>query len=179
MLNGGRFFARALEGRTLETQGRHLLVEYWGCDRRALDELGSIEALMKRAAEAAGATIVASNFHRFSPQGVSGVVVVEESHLSIHTWPERGYAAIDFYTCGNCRPEKAHAVLSDGLRPQRAERMVVHRGLRPNVPSMVIERHVSERSEAGGHEPSSGAEEASDGEPFIWFTRPTAETVPS
>jgi S-adenosylmethionine decarboxylase len=167
------FFPLNPEGRTLETQGRHLLVEYWGCDSQALDELGAVEALMKRAAVAAGATIVTSTFHRFSPQGVSGVVVVEESHLSIHTWPERGYAAIDFYTCGNCRPDKAHAVLAQGLKPQRTEHMVVHRGLRPAVPSMVIERHVTDRTETGGHDASSGADEASDGEPFIWSTAPS------
>jgi S-adenosylmethionine decarboxylase len=162
----------------LETQGRHLLVEYWGCDSRALDELGAVEALMKRAAEAAGATIVTSTFHRFSPQGVSGVVVVEESHLSIHTWPEKGYAAIDFYTCGNCRPEKAHQVLAGGLKPQRVERMAVHRGLRPSAPSMVIERHTNERAETNGHDTSSGLEDASDGEPFIWSTRSAASAIP-
>ncbi|MFW6050752.1 MAG: adenosylmethionine decarboxylase [Myxococcota bacterium] len=160
----------------MDTRGKHLLVEYWGCDSVALDDERSVEALMKRAAEEAGATIVTSTFHRFAPQGVSGVVVVEESHLSIHTWPERGYAAVDFYTCGNCRPDKAHEVLAGGLKPQRVERMVVHRGLRPNVPSMVIERHVSERSEAG-HDTSSGADEASDGDPFIWFTTPSRGPV--
>lgn len=156
----------------MDTCGKHLLVEYWGCDSEALDDQSLVEALMKRAAVAAGATIVTSTFHRFAPQGVSGVVVVEESHLSIHTWPERGYAAVDFYTCGNCQPDQAHRVLREGLRPERTERMVVHRGLRPSTPSMVIERHVSERSESG-HDTSSGSEEASDGDPFIWSTGPS------
>ncbi|MFW5877309.1 MAG: adenosylmethionine decarboxylase [Myxococcota bacterium] len=156
----------------MDTRGKHLLVEYWGCDGLALDDEGAIEVLMKRAAREAGATVVTSTFHRFAPQGVSGVVVVEESHLSIHTWPERGYAAVDFYTCGNCRPDKAHEVLKAGFQPKRTERMVIHRGLGPDVPSMVIERHVSDRTEAS-HDTSSGAEEASDGDPFIWSTGPT------
>jgi S-adenosylmethionine decarboxylase len=161
----------------VETEGRHLLVEYWGCDRRALDDLGAVEALMKRGAVAAGATIVTSTFHRFSPQGVSGVVVIEESHLSIHTWPERGYAAVDFYTCGNCKPQKAHEVLAQGLKPQRVDRMVVQRGLRPLSPSMVVERHVTERTDGAAHEPSLCVEEAADGEPFRRIGRPWASSL--
>ena len=77
----------------MDTFGQHLLVEYHGCDLSLLNDLCRIEVLMCAAAEAAGATVVTSAFHRFSPQGVSGVVVIEESHLSIHTWPESGYAA--------------------------------------------------------------------------------------
>ncbi|RMH41726.1 MAG: adenosylmethionine decarboxylase, partial [Deltaproteobacteria bacterium] len=84
----------------LDTRSRHVLAEYHGCDPAVLDDRGTIEPLMRRAAQAAGATVVGSMFHEFAPQGVSGVVVVEESHLSIHTWPEYGYAAVDFFTCG-------------------------------------------------------------------------------
>src|SRR5690606_24893800 len=73
---------------TMHTRSRHLLVEYHGCNRALLDDLKGIEALMRVAAKAAGTTIVKSVFHPFAPQGVSGVVVIEESHLSIHTWPE-------------------------------------------------------------------------------------------
>jgi len=72
-------------------------------------------------------------FHRFAPQGVSGVVVVEESHLSIHTWPEAGYAAVDFFTCGECFPERAHAALLDGLAPERSEILNVERGVSPDA----------------------------------------------
>lgn len=148
----------------MDTCGKHLLVEYWGCGRQVLDDQGEVQALMERAARAAGATIVATTFHRFAPHGVSGVVVVEESHLSIHTWPERGYAAVDFYTCGSCRPERAHQVIESALKPKRVERMMVHRGLRPSSPSMVLETHVNERSEAG-HDQPTAAEEA-DADPF-------------
>jgi S-adenosylmethionine decarboxylase proenzyme len=97
---------------------------------------------MKRAALAAQTTLVQSVFHRFSPQGVSGVVVVEESHLSIHTWPEYGYAAVDFFTCGEGLPESAHAVLREGLGAERSEVMKVERGLPPSLgPGMKVARH--------------------------------------
>lgn len=83
---------------------------------------------MKNAALAAGAHIVQAVFHQFAPQGVSGVVVVEESHISVHTWPEAGYAAVDFYTCGETDPAKAHAVLVEGLGATSGELMRVQRG---------------------------------------------------
>ena len=98
----------------MDTLGRHLLVEYWGCVRDVLDDRFLLEASLQRAAIASNATIVSVVFHQFNPHGVSGVVVVEESHLSIHTWPEQGYAAVDFYTCGEADPMNAHAVLLDG-----------------------------------------------------------------
>ncbi len=84
----------------MEVLGRHLLVELFSCAQEILDDLEKIEALMKEAARLSGATIVESVFHRFQPHGISGVVVIAESHLAIHTWPEHGYAAVDFFTCG-------------------------------------------------------------------------------
>ncbi len=81
--------------------GRHILAEFFNCDREILNDSGEIEILMKKAALACGATIVSSVFHTFNPHGVSGVVVIAESHLAIHTWPEYGYAAVDVFTCGN------------------------------------------------------------------------------
>ncbi len=80
--------------------GQQLLVEMYGCDSAILNDVDMIEAHMLQAAEAAGATIVSKTFHHFSPHGVSGVVVIAESHLAIHTWPEFGYAAVDLFTCG-------------------------------------------------------------------------------
>lgn len=125
----------------MNTFGRHLLVEYRGCLADRLDNQDFVESLMRRAAEAAGATIVQSAFHRFSPQGVSGVVVIQESHLSIHTWPESGYAAVDFYTCGDCLPDAAHEVLYQGLAATSYEKMLVHRGLVEERWSMSVKRH--------------------------------------
>jgi S-adenosylmethionine decarboxylase proenzyme len=129
----------------LNTRGRHLLVEYTGCDASVLDDLKRIEALMNLAAKSARTNIVASVFQPFEPQGVTGVVVVEESHLSIHTWPEVGYAAVDFFTCGDSIPEMAHRVLSEGLRAERAEVIIVDRGLSHGVgPSMRMRSHSTE-----------------------------------
>jgi S-adenosylmethionine decarboxylase proenzyme len=80
--------------------GRHLLAEFIGCKGMDLDSVQRIKEQMEDAALEAGATIVQSVFHHFSPYGVSGVVVISESHLAIHTWPEYGYAAVDVFTCG-------------------------------------------------------------------------------
>ena len=88
--------------------GRHLIVEYCDCDKQKLDDLPYLEEHMNEAVRQSGATIVRSTFHRYNPQGVSGVVIIAESHLSIHSWPEYGYAAVDFFTCGNTvDPHKA------------------------------------------------------------------------
>jgi S-adenosylmethionine decarboxylase proenzyme len=87
------------EGR-LKVLGRHLLVEYYGCDPEILNGLEKVKEHMLEAASQCGATVMESSFHYFSPHGVSGVVVIAESHLAIHTWPEYGYAAVDIFTCG-------------------------------------------------------------------------------
>ena len=111
----------------LKTTGRHLLVEYRGCDPVLLNDQAHIESLMRRAAEVANATIVASVFRDFTPQGVTGVVVVEESHLSIHTWPERGYAAVDVFMCGQANP---HAVVPILRRAFEAGRVAISEQMR-------------------------------------------------
>lgn len=80
--------------------GRHILVEFNGCSPEILNDVDVIEAAMVEAAAKAGATVIQSTFHHFSPFGVSGVVVIQESHLAIHTWPEYQYAAVDLFTCG-------------------------------------------------------------------------------
>ncbi len=135
------------EAYELDTFGKHLLVEYHGCDHRVLNQVARVEASMRAAAEAAGATVVTATFHRFSPQGVSGVVVVEESHLSIHTWPECGYAAVDFYTCGACEPLRAHELLREALGAERCEIIAVHRGIPSNSRSMRVHEHYRESEE--------------------------------
>jgi S-adenosylmethionine decarboxylase len=80
--------------------GRHVLAEICGCDYKILNDLEKVEEIMVNAALEAGAEVRECVFHKFSPQGVSGVVVISESHLAIHTWPELGYAAVDVFTCG-------------------------------------------------------------------------------
>ncbi|MEW6173591.1 MAG: adenosylmethionine decarboxylase [Bacillota bacterium] len=80
--------------------GRHILAEIYGCDFNTLNDIKLVEKIMVDAALEAGAEVRECVFHQFSPQGVSGVVVISESHLAIHTWPELGYAAVDVFTCG-------------------------------------------------------------------------------
>lgn len=89
--------------------GRHVLAELTGCPAAVLNDPASLEICFRRCAEDGGATLVSSHFHHFAPQGVSGVVVIAESHLTVHTWPEHGYAAVDVFTCG--KPEIAEAVM--------------------------------------------------------------------
>lgn len=131
----------------MKATGRHLLVEYRSCNPARLNDVANIEQLMNEAALAAGSTIVASVFHPFTPQGVSGVVVIEESHLSIHTWPEHGYAAVDFFTCGDCLPDRAKDVLKEGLEAETTEVMFVHRGDLDESQSMTVINHRTETSD--------------------------------
>jgi S-adenosylmethionine decarboxylase proenzyme len=126
----------------VDTFARHLLCEYRGCDPRVLDDVARIEALLRAAAAAAGATVVDARMRRFTPQGVSGVLVIEESHLAIHTWPEADYAAADLYTCGQCDPWAAHRVLVDGLRAKEQEALLVERGLLTGPAGLRVARHV-------------------------------------
>jgi S-adenosylmethionine decarboxylase proenzyme len=115
----------------METRSRHLLLELHGCRPEALDDPATVRRLLEEATASAGATLLRTVVHQFSPQGVTGVAVIAESHLSIHTWPEAGYAACDFYTCGDCDPEPAGAVLAEGLGASRVERLAIVRGLGP------------------------------------------------
>ena len=95
----------------MDTRSRHLLLELHGCDAAALDDAALVKDLLERAVARVGATLLHTVVHQFTPQGVTGVAVLAESHLSIHTWPEAGYAACDFYTCGDCDPEPAGELL--------------------------------------------------------------------
>jgi S-adenosylmethionine decarboxylase len=85
----------------VQSLGRHILAEIYGCSFEFLNDVEKVEETMINAALEAGAEIREFVFHKFSPQGVSGVVVISESHLAIHTWPELGYAAVDVFTCGD------------------------------------------------------------------------------
>ncbi|OFZ28710.1 MAG: spermidine synthase [Bdellovibrionales bacterium RIFCSPHIGHO2_01_FULL_40_29] len=85
----------------MKALGRHILVEFMNCKADVLNDVAAIENAMVEAAQIAGATVINSTFHHFSPYGVSGVVVIQESHLAIHTWPEYRYAAVDLFTCGD------------------------------------------------------------------------------
>ena len=100
--------------------GMHLLVDLWGAAN--LDDPKHIDRKLREAAERAGATILHSHFHHFTPNGgVSGVVVLAESHISIHTWPEREFAAVDVFMCGACDPRDTLPVLRDAFEPARID----------------------------------------------------------
>jgi S-adenosylmethionine decarboxylase len=80
--------------------GLHLIVEMYQCNREKLDDLSFLERIFVEAAQTAGATVLKTGFQDFNPQGVSGMVIIAESHLSVHSYPEYGYAAVDVFTCG-------------------------------------------------------------------------------
>ncbi|WP_069131792.1 adenosylmethionine decarboxylase [Rhodohalobacter halophilus] len=85
----------------MEALGRQILVEFYDCDESKINDVSYIENSLIQATKASKATIISHNFHKFSPYGVSGVVVIAESHVAIHTWPEYNYAAVDIFTCGD------------------------------------------------------------------------------
>lgn len=110
--------------------GRHFIFELFGCERERLDDLPGIQGAMIAGAENAGATVVGKVFHKFVPKGVTGVVIIAESHLSIHTWPELGYAAVDIFTCNDrTDPLKAFDAISGFLRPASTSVMEIKRGM--------------------------------------------------
>lgn len=114
--------------------GTHLLVELQDCSNsKLLNDLKKVEETLVSAAKAAKATIVETCFHKFSPFGISGVVVIAESHLSIHTWPEYGYAAVDIFTCGETlQPEAAASYLIDKFQSQSPSLVEMKRGIISN-----------------------------------------------
>lgn len=110
--------------------GRHFIFELFGCDPKALDDIRGIEDAMEKGALESGLTILGRVFHRFSPQGVTGVLVVAESHISIHTWPELGYAALDVFTCGkNTDPMKVFKRIAEMLKPVSNSVVEMKRGV--------------------------------------------------
>jgi len=109
--------------------GHQLMVEYYGCSPERLNDVDHIRRTMLDAAKATGATVVGEIFHEFNPHGVSGVVVIAESHLAIHTWPEYGYAAVDLFTCGNeINPYRGFDLLRAELNADRFEVREFYRG---------------------------------------------------
>ncbi|MBI3141912.1 MAG: polyamine aminopropyltransferase [Bacteroidetes bacterium] len=120
-----------IENEQAPNLGRHILVEFYGCDPQIMNDVALIEQYMVAAAQEAQATVVNSTFHHFSPYGVSGVVVIEESHLAIHTWPEYGYAAVDIFTCGTAvNPWISYKFLEVQFRAEYGSSMELLRGQR-------------------------------------------------
>ena len=109
--------------------GRHALLDLYDCDPALLDDLDFLRALFLRTAKELHCTLVEECFHRYAPQGVSGVLVIAESHLSVHTWPEHGYAAVDLFTCADpAGLERMPKLLGDALRSGRYDFKLHDRG---------------------------------------------------
>ncbi|MCX4274693.1 MAG: adenosylmethionine decarboxylase [Candidatus Gastranaerophilales bacterium] len=110
--------------------GRHVLAEFFECDPNVLNNPTLVEQYMLEAALECGATVVQKCFHLFNPHGVSGVVIISESHLAIHTWPELGYAAVDLFTCGEqCDPKVAYEFLKKRFNSKDASYSQLNRGI--------------------------------------------------
>jgi S-adenosylmethionine decarboxylase len=111
------------------TVGTQVVLDLYECETEHLDDIAWVKATLVKAARAAGATIVETVFHKFAPWGISGVVVIAESHLAIHIWPEHRYAAIDVFTCGeNVRMDVASAFLTKAFRSRRPLQRCFTRG---------------------------------------------------
>lgn len=116
--------------------GKHLLADLHGVAADLLRDASRIETLLRDAAEAAGATVLHAHFHSFGPElGVTGVVLLAESHISIHTWPEHGFAAADIFMCGAADPDRALRVIRAALQPRERDVRLLERSARYNLRS--------------------------------------------
>ena len=110
--------------------GYHLLLEFYGCPPGTLGKVEYVEKTMNEAAKVSNANVVKTFFHQFNPHGVSGIIVIQESHLSIHTWPEHGYAAVDLFTCSDdVDVEKALEYLRSAFNPSSVSVVELRRGI--------------------------------------------------
>lgn len=121
--------------------GQHVLAEFFECDSNILNNVELVEKYMLNAALECGATIVQKCFHMFNPYGVSGVVIIAESHLAIHTWPELGYAAVDLFTCGDkCDPKVSYEYLKKMFNSKNASFTELERGIIDSKTLKVVEK---------------------------------------
>jgi len=127
----------------LNALGTHVLVELRDCDANALDDLQNVESTLIDTARRIGATIIGHAFHQFSPQGVTGVVIIAESHICIHTWPEHNYAAVDIFTCGDTsRLDEATRHIAEAFRSQDLSVVTLQRGqLDPSLSAVTRPEH--------------------------------------
>ena len=113
-------------------------MELKDCNKEILNDLDALKSTLLTAANEAGATVLGESFHRFSPHGISGVVIIAESHLFIHTWPEYGYAAADIFTCGDTvQPQKAAEMLIEKLGAKNHSLVEIPRGILETEESVV------------------------------------------
>ena len=114
----------------MDALGKHLLLELKDCNQEVLNDLDFLKACLHDTAEQIGATVVNEAFYQFTPHGISGVVIIAESHLFIHTWPEHDYAAVDIFTCGDSiNPQQAVKLLVDKLGAKNPSYVELKRGI--------------------------------------------------
>ena len=113
----------------MEFAGTHLIFDVW--DAKRLDDVAYMRDVMVRAVEECGATLLHIHLHHFTPTGISGVAVLAESHISVHTWPERGFAAFDVFMCGDAKPELAGPIFQQAFSAGQLDVKTIHRGLVP------------------------------------------------
>ncbi|PZC50791.1 MAG: S-adenosylmethionine decarboxylase [Chloroflexi bacterium] len=124
----------------LDALGKHLILELKQCDKTLLNDLDYVKDSMMEAARTIGATILDETFHKFSPLGVTGVVAIAESHLTIHTWPEYAYAAVDIFSCSDTfKPQKAAAFLKDRFGAIESSTTEIARGILSELASLPSE----------------------------------------
>jgi S-adenosylmethionine decarboxylase len=112
----------------LKSVGRHMILELWGCSN--LNSVDIVEQALRDMVDATDTTLLDLRVYPFSPIGVTGVAIVSESHIMIHTWPEHGYAAVDVFTCGEQRsPDAAIPVIKEYFAPERIQVMEMNRGI--------------------------------------------------
>lgn len=133
------FLSMNRNGTTQMHLGQHVLAEFFECDPNVLNNVALVEKLMTDAALECGATVVQKCFHMFNPYGVSGVVIIAESHLAIHTWPELGYAAVDLFTCGDkCDPKVSYEFLKKKFNSKNASYQELKRGIMDEATMKVV-----------------------------------------
>ncbi|MCS7140423.1 MAG: adenosylmethionine decarboxylase [Candidatus Nezhaarchaeota archaeon] len=114
--------------------GRHIIIELYSCPPNLINDEAFIKNVMIEAVKVANGNVCGAFFHKFNPQGLTGVVIISESHISIHTWPEYGYAAVDVFTCGErMDPWKAYNYIVKNLKPSNVNVLEIKRGLIPRV----------------------------------------------
>jgi S-adenosylmethionine decarboxylase len=110
--------------------GKHLLLELMDCNHELLNDIEYLRKALSDVAKQIGATVIKDSFYQFTPQGVSGVVIIAESHISIHTWPEYNYAAVDVFTCGDViQPKDAVKPLAEKLKAKSTTYIELNRGI--------------------------------------------------
>lgn len=108
--------------------GTHLLIELW--QAKNIDSVRAIKKIFSKAIKDCGATLLRQDYHRFTPfKGISGIAIIKESHISIHSWPELNYAAVDIFVCGSVDPYRALPAIKEGFKPKKIQIIELKRGI--------------------------------------------------